>query len=252
VSKNLFDEIIEFMGNKAEQEKYTFVQEETLNGFFSNSDAPIREEENNDFVQETSASPAGAAKDISKSDLEELQQTVAACSRCRLHSGRLNTVFGEGAPNADLMFIGEGPGRDEDIQGRPFVGKAGQLLTKMINAMQFSREEVFIGNIVKCRPPGNRNPEPDEAEQCLPYLKRQIELIRPKVLVLLGAVPLLHLLNKKGITRLHGQWFKYMGIKTMPTLHPAYLLRNPAAKKDAWDDLQKVMKEFGKTPPPKR
>jgi DNA polymerase len=122
----------------------------------------------------------------------------------------------------------------------------------MINAMQFSREEVFIGNIVKCRPPGNRNPEPDEAEQCLPYLKRQIELIRPKVLVLLGAVPLLHLLNKKGITRLHGQWFKYMGIKTMPTLHPAYLLRNPAAKKDAWDDLQKVMKEFGKTPPPKR
>jgi DNA polymerase len=122
----------------------------------------------------------------------------------------------------------------------------------MINAMQFSREEVFIGNIVKCRPPGNRNPEPEEAAQCLPYLNKQIELIKPKVLVLLGAVPLLHLLNQKGITRLHGQWFEYKGIKTLPTLHPAYLLRNPDAKKDAWSDLQKVMKEFGKSPSPKR
>ena len=158
-------------------------------------------------------------------------------------------VFGEGNRNADLMFIGEGPGADEDEQGRPFVGRAGQLLTRMIAAMQFDRfKEVYIANIVKCRPPGNRNPEPQEAAACIDYLKRQIELVQPKVIVLLGAVPLFYLMNMKGITRIRGNWLEYHGIQVMPTLHPAYLLRNANHKIYVWQDLQKVMKVFGKSP----
>ncbi|OGV35100.1 MAG: hypothetical protein A2020_15505 [Lentisphaerae bacterium GWF2_45_14] len=184
-------------------------------------------------------------------DLASLAAAVSSCKKCILCKERKNTVLGEGNPCAELMFIGEGPGRDEDLQGRPFVGAAGQLLTKMINAMQFAREEVYITNVVKCRPPGNRTPEESEAKACLPCLIRQVELIKPKVLVLLGAVPLLHLLGKKGITRLHGEWSEFMGIKTLPTFHPAYLLRSPSEKKHAWADLQKVMKEFGKTSPAK-
>ena len=155
-------------------------------------------------------------------------------------------VFGEGNPHAELMFIGEGPGMDEDKQGRPFVGAAGQLLDKMIIAMQYKREDVYIANIVKCRPPDNRNPEEDEAAQCLPYLKRQIELVSPKVIVVLGAVPLLRLLGKTGIMKLRGQWDEYNGIKVMPTFHPAFLLRSPEAKKDVWRDLQQVMQFLGK------
>ncbi len=178
---------------------------------------------------------------------EDLVKKAATCTRCRLHKSRTNPVFADGAPNAELMFIGEGPGRDEDEQGIPFVGRAGQLLTKMIEAMQFDRKEVYIANIVKCRPPENRAPMDDEAEQCLPYLLRQIELVKPKVIVLLGAVPLKYILGLNGITKVRGNWKEFKGIKVMPTLHPAYLLRNPPAKKDAWEDLQKVMAVFGKT-----
>lgn len=160
---------------------------------------------------------------------------------------RHNVVFGEGDPHAKLMFIGEGPGYDEDMQGRPFVGKAGQLLNKMIAAMQFQREEVYIANVVKCRPPGNRVPTPDEAVACIGYLKKQIELIRPEVIVLLGATAVNFLLGKReGITRLRGKWLGFNGIPVMPTFHPAYLLRQESAKRDAWADLQQVMKVFGK------
>ena len=187
---------------------------------------------------------------ISQMDLDKIQRSLRTCDRCPLHLSRKNPVAGAGNPNADLMFIGEGPGRDEDEQGIPFVGEAGQLLTKMINAMQFTRSDVYITNIVKCRPPKNRNPEPLEAEACMEFLKQQIRLIAPKVIVTLGAVPLLYLTNKKGITRARGQWLDYQGIKVMPTFHPAFLLRNPAAKKDVWQDLQQVMQVFGKSPAP--
>jgi DNA polymerase len=184
---------------------------------------------------------------FSEMNLKELENFTLQCRKCALCQRRNKVVFGQGSQDADLMFIGEGPGRDEDIQGIPFVGEAGQLLTKMINAMQFSRSDVYISNIVKCRPPNNRNPEEDEAVKCIPILKRQIELIKPQVIVLLGAVPLKYMLGKTGITRLRGHWFSYNGIKVMPTFHPAYLLRSPAAKKDVWVDLQKVMHIFNKT-----
>jgi len=191
--------------------------------------------------------PAPAAMQLGNCSMADLAAKVAVCRACRLCEGRTQAVFGSGNPQADLMFIGEGPGHDEDVQGLPFVGKAGQLLTKMITAMQFDREtETFIANIVKCRPPGNRNPEPDEAGACLPYLRRQIELVQPKVLVLLGAVPLKYLLGKTSITRERGRWDEFMGIPVMPTYHPAYLLRYEAGKKEAWSDLQQVMKVFGK------
>ena len=150
------------------------------------------------------------------------------------------------------MFIGEGPGADEDAQGVPFVGRAGQLLTRMIAAMQFKRSEVYIANIVKCRPPGNRNPADDEMDSCLPYLNRQIQLVSPKVIVLLGNVALKGLMKRGGISRLRGHWLDYKGIMVMPTFHPAYLLRYEAAKRDAWSDLQQVMKVFGKVYPPRR
>lgn len=192
--------------------------------------------------------PPAAVVSASGKSIEELQKCVQSCVKCPLHEGRAHVVFGEGDPNAELMFIGEGPDADEDRTGRPFVGRAGQLLTKMIEAMQFSREQVYITNIIKCRPPGNRNPTDDEAMACLPYLKRQIELIQPSVIVLLGGVALQHLLGEKSIMRSRGQWQSCMGIPTMPTYHPSFLLRSPNRKKEAWLDLQEVMKRLGKDP----
>ncbi|NLK82934.1 MAG: uracil-DNA glycosylase [Lentisphaerae bacterium] len=174
------------------------------------------------------------------------------CRRCGLCDNRNNVVFGEGDPHAKLMFIGEGPGADEDAQGRPFVGAAGQLLTRMISAMQYRREEVYITNIVKCRPPGNRTPVPSEANSCMPYLRRQIELINPKVIVLLGGTPLLHILNLTGITRRRGQWGEYNKIPVMPTFHPSYVLRfqNTVNERNikslVWSDLKTVMQFLGK------
>ena len=159
-------------------------------------------------------------------------------------------MFGVGSPNAELMFVGEGPGADEDEQGEPFVGRAGQLLTKMIEAMGFARSDVYIANVVKCRPPGNRDPEPDEIASCEPFLRAQIAAIRPKVIVALGRFAVQTLLrDDTPITRQRGSWRTYEGVKLMPTFHPAYLLRNPPEKRKAWDDLQLVMKELGKTPP---
>lgn len=179
------------------------------------------------------------------------EKQVKGCTRCRLHETRTHTVFGEGAPDAQLMFIGEGPGENEDLTGRPFVGRAGQKLDEMIGAMGLKREQVFIGNIVKCRPPGNRVPAPDEVETCTPYLLRQIEVIRPKVIVTLGLPASQYMLKSKtSMGRLRGQWHDWRGIKLMPTYHPAYILRNYTieTRKAVWSDLQKVMAELGLKP----
>ncbi len=198
-------------------------------------------------VLDTETSPTET--DFTSLSLQDLEKVALTCRRCRLGSRRKNLVFGDGNPNAGLMFIGEGPGRDEDEKGKPFVGKAGRLLDQMIAAMQFRRQDIYIANIVKCRAPGNRNPEEDEANFCLPYLERQIELINPEVIVLLGAVPLKYLLGETGgINLLHGRWFDYKGHAVLPTFHPAYLLRMENKKRDAWEDLKKVMRKLGKDP----
>lgn len=186
--------------------------------------------------------------------LEAIAACVAQCRNCPLCRNRTHTVPGEGNADApDIMFIGEGPGADEDAQGRPFVGKAGKLLDKMIEAMGYRRDEVFIANVVKCRPPNNRKPIREEMDMCLPYLRQQIRLIRPKVIVGLGGTAMEGLLGKPvGITRMRGIWQEYEGIKLMPTFHPSYLLRDPSKKKDAWLDLQAVLAELGKMPPPRK
>jgi len=183
--------------------------------------------------------------------LKNIADRVSGCQRCALHKTRKNTVPGQGNPHPELMFIGEGPGADEDEQGLAFVGRAGQLLTKIIDAMGFTREEVFIGNIVKCRPPDNRVPEPDEMEKCIPYLKEQIAVLKPKVIVCLGATAVKGLFGPEaiGITKIRGQWRTFEGIDVMPTLHPAYLLRNPPAKKDLWEDMKVVVAKLGRSVP---
>jgi uracil-DNA glycosylase family 4 len=175
------------------------------------------------------------------------REELGECTRCKLARGRTRLVFGVGDPGAELMFVGEGPGADEDRQGEPFVGRAGQLLTKMIEAMGYRRAEVYIANVVKCRPPENRNPEPDEIEACEPFLRAQIAAVRPKVIVALGKIAVQALLRETSpIGRLRGRWFDYEGVRLMPTFHPAYLLRSPDEKRKAWDDLQLVMKELGR------
>ena len=192
--------------------------------------------------------PAASSSPIQqRRTLQEIRDELGDCRRCKLCSGRTNIVFGVGSPNAELVFVGEGPGADEDEQGIPFVGKAGQLLTKMIEAMGFEREQVYICNVVKCRPPNNRNPEPDEIDACEPFLRAQLGAIQPKAIVALGKFAAQTLLrDSTPITRLRGSWREYCGIPLMPTFHPAYLLRNPAEKKNAWLDLRQVMKFFGK------
>lgn len=173
--------------------------------------------------------------------LEELNAEVMACDLCDLCRTRTFGVPGEGSVDADLMFIGEGPGRDEDLSGRPFVGRAGELLSKIVTAMGFSRETVFIANIVKCRPPGNRDPQPKETSACFPYLERQIEIVEPRVICTLGLPATRTLLNiTGGIGAVRGKKFMYRGTPLVPTFHPAYLLRNPAGKKQVWEDVQYV------------
>ncbi len=213
-----------------------------------------------ELAQEPAAAPAMPSAPVAPApipndfkSLEEIAAHVSTCRSCPLYPTRTNTVPGEGNADApDILFIGEGPGADEDAQGRPFIGKAGQLLTKMIEAMGYSREELFIANVVKCRPPNNRTPLPEEMEACLPYLRQQVGLIKPKVMVGLGATAIKGLLGKTaGITRLRGTWQEYQGIKLMPTFHPSYLLRDPSKKKVVWQDLQLVLKELGRAPPPR-
>lgn len=194
-----------------------------------------------DFVldRENSSKPVG------NSPLQDLEQRVLHCRKCPLAETRTQAVPGEGNASADLMFVGEGPGRDEDIQGRPFVGRAGQLLTKIINAMGFQREDVYITNMVKCRPPKNRNPQGQEIEQCQGYLFEQLELIKPRVIVTLGNVPTQYFLGtRSGITSLRGKFYDSDQYRIMPTYHPSYLIRNEGnreLRREVWDDMQQVM-----------
>lgn len=182
--------------------------------------------------------------------LERIRTDITPnCTRCKLHKARTQIVFGVGNPKAELVFVGEGPGRDEDEQGEPFVGRAGKLLTQMIEAMSLKREDVYICNVVKCRPPENRLPEKDEIATCSPFLLRQLGVINPKVICCLGACSAQTLLETtQGISRFRGEWFDYRGAKLIATYHPAYLLRNPAAKGEVWKDLQKVMAYLGLQP----
>jgi len=174
--------------------------------------------------------------------LEEIRAEMGDCRRCKLYGGRKNLVFGDGPADARLMFVGEAPGADEDRQGVPFVGASGQLLNKMLRNLGLRREEVYIANIIKCRPPGNRDPEADEVTACLPFLEKQIQAIRPRVIVILGR-PAAHALlrTKEPITRLRGHWQRYHDIRVMPTFHPSYLLRAPQERRKTWDDMQQVM-----------
>ena len=182
--------------------------------------------------------------------LQLIRDEIGDCTRCPLHKGRNNLVFGDGSPSARLMFVGEGPGADEDAQGLPFVGRAGQLLNNMIAAMGLKREEVYIANIVKCRPPGNRTPEPAEGNTCSPFLFRQIDVIRPQVLVALGATAATYLLGaRQPLAGLRGRVHAFRGAQLIVTYHPAYLLRDPRQKKEAWADLQIAMRELGLKPP---
>ena len=186
---------------------------------------------------------------VQDDSLERIRGDMGECTRCRLHTGRTKIVFGVGNPKAELVFVGEGPGRDEDVQGEPFVGRAGKLLTQMIEAMSLRRGDVYICNVVKCRPPENRLPEKDEIATCSPFLARQLAVIQPKVICCLGACAAQTLLaTNQGISRFRGEWFDYRGSKLIATYHPAYLLRNPNAKGEVWKDLQKVMGVLGLQP----
>ena len=174
--------------------------------------------------------------------LKVIREELGDCTRCKLHAGRTNLVFGVGNPKADLMFVGEAPGRDEDLKGEPFVGRAGQLLTKIIEAIDLTRDDVYIANVIKCRPPQNRNPESDEVETCEPFLFSQIDAIRPRVIVALGAFAVRTLLrdDKTPISKLRGQQYSYRGTTLIPTFHPAYLLRSPDKKRYVWEDMKQV------------
>jgi DNA polymerase len=223
--------------------------------------APHPEEERDDMVRKTVAAPVAsdvnlvvvkAEKNVADpvAALKLIREDIGDCTRCKLHQqGRKQIVFGVGDPRAELMFVGEAPGADEDQQGEPFVGRAGQLLNNMIKAMGISREQVYIANVVKCRPPSNRTPERDECDTCSPFLMRQIAVVQPKVIVALGAVAAKNLLAvQSSLGDLRGRWFEYRGCKLAVTYHPAFLLRDPRQKAEAWKDLQMVMKELGLKP----
>ena len=205
------------------------VEMEKMSGFFDvleKKTSKVKQEENN--------------------SIKKLEEMVYKCQKCGLSKTRNNIVFGAGDLNAQLMFVGEAPGFDEDMQGKPFVGKAGKLLTKIIESIGLTREQVFIANILKCRPPGNRNPNLDEIENCFPYLFEQIDIIKPKIICALGKFAAQTLLNSHvPISRLRGKFYDYRGIKLMPTYHPAYLLRNSSGKKDVWQDMKAIAKFLG-------
>jgi uracil-DNA glycosylase family 4 len=187
-----------------------------------------------------------AVEKIADDTLLKIRDNLGECTRCKLHGTRNKIVFGDGNPKAELVFVGEGPGADEDAQGLPFVGRAGKLLTQMIEAMGLQRKDVYICNVVKCRPPENRQPEEEEVSTCSPFLLRQIDTIAPKVIVCLGAVAAKTLLQtNRGISQFRGEWLEFRGRKLLATYHPAYLLRNPPAKSEVWKDLQKVMAVLG-------
>jgi uracil-DNA glycosylase family 4 len=214
------------------------------------SSAPARSSAPGPLPIVQSASLFEATDRIENDSMGKIRETIGECTRCRLHKGRNKIVFGIGDAKSELVFIGEGPGRDEDLQGEPFVGRAGKLLTQMIEAMGLRRENVYICNVVKCRPPENRTPEKDEMAMCSQFLLRQLGVIKPKAIVCLGNVAAQALLGPAiGVSRARGQWFDFAGARLMPTYHPAYLLRNPAAKSAVWADLQQVMSFLGLPPP---
>jgi len=233
--------------------------------FPSETSVQIQPEERDELPRAKSAviSPKPELIDISASHessisdpvlaLRAIREDIGDCTRCRLaKQGRKQIVFGVGNPRAELMFIGEAPGADEDQQGEPFVGRAGQLLNNMIKAMGLQREEIYIANIIKCRPPGNRTPERDECETCSPFLMRQIATVKPKAIVALGAIAAKTLLAVNApMSELRGKWYDFRGTKLAVTYHPAYLLRDPRQKKETWKDLQMVMKDLGLVAPPK-
>ena len=200
------------------------------------------------------AGPSLFEEKIENDSLDRIRADIGPdCTRCKLHKARTHIVFGVGDPKAQLVFVGEGPGRDEDEQGEPFVGRAGKLLTQMIEAMGLRRQDVYICNVVKCRPPENRLPEKDEIATCSPYLFRQLGVIHPKVICALGSCAAQTMLNTtQGISRFRGEWFDFHGAKFMATYHPAYLLRNPPAKSEVWKDLQKIMAHLGLQLPKKK
>jgi uracil-DNA glycosylase len=198
----------------------------------------------------TTATQVSAPEIPATETLAAIRTDLGDCRRCPLCQGRINIVFGVGSPDAAILFVGEAPGEAEDIQGEPFVGEAGQLLTKIIAAMGFTREQVYIGNVLKCRPPGNRNPHHGEIEACTPFLLRQVRSIRPQAIIALGTFAAQTLLqSKEPISRLRGKFHDYHGIPLMPTFHPAFLLRSPERKRDVWNDIRQVMKKLGLTPP---
>jgi len=207
------------------------------------SASPRRSPDPQPPTRTTGAPPSAVSFSRNQAEaLAAVRDDIGDCTRCKLHAlGRTQIVFGVGNPDADLMFVGEAPGGDEDVQGIPFVGRAGQLLTKIIEAIDLARDDVYIANVIKCRPPGNRNPEPDEIAQCEPFLFRQIEIIKPKVIVTLGKFAAQTLLGTDApISRIRGRVFDYRGAKLVPTFHPAFLLRNPAAKREVWEDMKLV------------
>ena len=214
------------------------------------SQSNVFEEEPAISARKSIAAPPEIAAAVPAMDraaaLQMIRDEIGDCTRCALHKGRNKIVFADGDPNARLMFVGEGPGADEDAQGLPFVGRAGQLLNNMIAAMGLTREQVYIANVVKCRPPGNRTPEPDEANTCTPFLFRQIDVVRPQVLVALGATAATYLLgHRQPLAGLRGRVHAFRGTQLIVTYHPAFLLRDPRQKKEAWADLQIAMKELG-------
>jgi uracil-DNA glycosylase family 4 len=230
-------------------EHLRFYQELGVTGVSRDAKWRVREG-GQDVAPEIEAIPVTIARSAVEA-LATIREDIGDCTRCKLHTqGRKQIVFGVGNPQADLMFVGEAPGADEDAQGVPFVGRAGQLLTKMIEAMGLSRDEVYIANVLKCRPPGNRNPEPDEIATCEPFLFRQLASIEPKVVIALGAFAARTLLKTDTpISRLRGRVFDYRGAKLIPTFHPSFLLRSPGYKREAWEDLKKALALLGREPP---
>jgi uracil-DNA glycosylase len=265
---DIFDEIITYLKNNSQTDSgRTTISPEICQHFFTDTPkTPVEQPANQPVPSRRTGAPrrqssaqmlaatvtetpqrkkAAPLPDLNQYDLASLNLLANSCKSCPLCEHRTNAVFGDGSPNADLMFIGDAPGYHEDMQGIPFVGEAGKLLTKMITAMQYTRTDVYITDTVKCRPPNNRKPLKDEAMCCLPYLNRQIEIIKPKVIVVLGPLPLKVLLNLTGIKTNRGQWLSYQNIPVMATFHPTYLLRYQEEKRDAWHDLQMVMKLLG-------
>lgn len=220
----------------------------TDDGYLPKTDcqlAPERKPEPPVLVESTPSKTAALSAPISRHSLESIVTDMGDCRKCKLAQHRNRIVFGEGSPSARLMFVGEAPGVDEDRQGMPFVGKAGQLLTRIIQAINLTREQVYICNVIKCRPPGNRNPEPDEIQSCSPFLNRQIAAIRPEFICALGTFAAQTLLKtSQPISRLRGQFYDYNGIRLLPTFHPSYLLRSPDKKRETWEDMKLLMNEM--------